>query len=113
MMPARLLIWTPKAFVSSMILEGLISHGKGKVSARLLKLIRMQVSLRIACPFCIDMNSQKFREFEITEDEIRGMQGLLTIKEVKSFTYGERLALYYARNTVRTPIRINPELVAR
>ena len=31
MLPARLLLWTPKAFVSSMILEGLIAHKRGKV----------------------------------------------------------------------------------
>lgn len=111
MMPARLLLWSPKAFVSSMILEGLITHKKGRVNPRMLKLIRMQVSLRIACPFCIDMNSSKFRDYEISDEEIHAMQGLVKIRDIASFTKRERLVLYYARSIVRTPIKIQPELV--
>lgn len=113
MMPARLLLWTPKAFVSSMILEGLIAHKKGQVSERMLKLIRMQVSLLIACPFCIDMNSAGFRKQGITDLEIKAMQKIYKLNEVESFTYHEKLVLMYLRGIVRTPIRQNPEVVAR
>jgi AhpD family alkylhydroperoxidase len=113
MAPARLLLWSPKAFVSSMILEGLIAHHVGQVTPRMLKLIRMQVSLRINCAFCIDMNSQDFRKHKITETEIHAMQGRLKISQVDSFSYQEKLALYYALSVVRTPISINPRLVNR
>lgn len=113
MMPARLLLWTPKAFVSSMILEGLIAHKKGKVSPRLLKLIRMQVSLLISCPFCIDMNSGKFRDYQISEEEIQGMQKIIPLKDIESLSYGEKLTLYYIRGIVRTPIKQNPKVVER
>ncbi len=111
MMPARLLLWTPKAFVSSMILEGLIAHKKGRVNKRMLKLIRMQVSLLIACPFCIDMNSDRFREYGITNDEIKGMQELLPLENVSTFSKRERLVLAYCRGLVRTPIRHDTEVV--
>lgn len=111
MMPARLLLWAPKAFVSSMILEGLVAHKAGRVDPRMLKLIRMQVSLRIACPFCIDMNSSEFRKFGITKEEIRAMQGVVKISEVKSLDNREKMVLYYAQSLVRTPIRIDKGLV--
>jgi len=113
MLPARLLLWTPKAFVSSMILEGLISYKQGSVSPRMLKLIRMQVSLLIACPFCIDMNSSNFRKYNIDEDEIKGMQKRLKLRDVTSFTYKERLVLYYIRGLVRTPIKHNTKVITR
>lgn len=113
MMPARLLLWTPKAFISSMILEGLIAHKQGKVSERMLKLIRMQVSLLIACPFCIDMNSAGFREFGITELEIKAMQRLIPLKDIQTLDNREKLVLAYVRGVVRTPIRIRAEIVER
>ena len=114
MMPARLLLWSPKAFISSMILEGLVSHkGYGYVNKRMLKLIRMQVSLAIACPFCIDMNSHEFRRFLITENEIRAMQGIVRISAVQSFSSREKLALYYVRNLIQTPIVHHPKLIGR
>lgn len=111
MMPARLLLWSPKAFASSMILEGLITHRLGRVTPRMLKLIRMQVSLRITCPFCIDMNSKAFRDYKVTEEEIHAMQGLKKISEVASLSRREKLVLYYIRGLVRTPINIKPNLV--
>jgi alkylhydroperoxidase family enzyme len=73
----------------------------------------MQVSLRIACPFCIDMNSSKFRQFYITDEEIQGMQGLIPIKDIDTFSRKEKLTIYYIRGLVRTPIKHNPEVVSR
>lgn len=29
--------------------------------------VRMQASFRAACPFCIDLNSPRFREYDATE----------------------------------------------
>lgn len=111
MMPARLLLWTPKAFVSSMILEGLVAHKAGRLSPRTLKLIRMQVSLLVTCPFCIDMNSNRFRDYGITDEEIRCMQGRLRLSQVQSLSFEEKLILAYIRGLVRTPIKHNPKVV--
>jgi len=111
MMPARLLLWSPKAFISSMILEALISHKEGKVSPRLLKIIRMQVSLKITCPFCIDMNSKAFQSYHITEDEILAMQGRKKLSEVGSFTNREKLVVSFCKGLTSTPIRHKPEIV--
>lgn len=111
MMPARLLLWYPKAFVSSMILEGLVTHRDKVLSKRQLKLIRMQVSLNVACPFCIDMNSAEFKSFDITREEIMALQGKIKVKEVSSFSYEERLVIYYAKSLTRTPIQMKPALV--
>lgn len=113
MMPARLLLWYPKAFISSMILEGLVTHKDKVLSKRMLKLIRMQVSLNVACPFCIDMNSAEFGAYTITKDEIRAMQGRMKVGEVTSFTYQEKLIITYAKVLTRTPIRMNPKLVCQ
>lgn len=111
MEPARLLLWAPKSFISSMILEGLVAHKKGRVSPRLLKLVRIQVSLLVSCPFCIDMNSSKYRNYDITDEEIRAMQKLIPLKEVLSLTHAEKMTLYYIRGIVRTPIKQNPKVV--
>lgn len=113
MMPARLLLWYPKAFVSSMILEGLVTHKDKVLSKRMLKLIRMQVSLRVACPFCIDMNSSEFKKFDITKEEIEAMQGKKKVKDITTFTYKEKLVLLYAKALTSTPIKMNPKLVTR
>ena len=111
MLPARLLLWIPKAFMSSMILEGLIAHKQGKVNPRLLKLIRMQVSLLIACPFCIDMNSSKYKQYAITSKEIKGLQGQIALNKISSFNQKERITLYFTRGLVRTPIKQNPKVI--
>ncbi len=111
MMPARLLLWTPKAFISSMILEGLVAHKAGKLSPRTLKLIRMQVSLLVTCPFCIDMNSANFRDYNISEEEVQCMQGRLKLSQVETLSIEEKLILAYIRGLIRTPIKHNPRVV--
>ncbi len=111
MMPARLLLWYPKAFISSMILEGLVTHSDKVLSKRMLKLLRMQVSLNVACPFCIDMNSSEFKSYNITKEEIMAMQGRSKVNDVLSFNNREKLVIYYAKALTRTPIRMNPKLV--
>lgn len=113
MMPARLLLWYPKAFIGSMVLEGLVTHYDQEVPKRLLKLIRMQVSLAVTCPFCIDMNASGFKRYHITKEEIMAMQGRIKVKEVASFTYKEKLVLYYIKALTKTPIQMNPIIVER
>lgn len=111
LLPPRLLTWYPKAAFSSGVMEGLVAHSDKNMSARLLKLVRMQASFSAACPFCIDMNSQRFSEYKITTDELAAIQGLRPIDEVSSLSERERLALRYARQISLTPLKFSDELM--
>ena len=93
MLAARLLAWYPKAALSSGILESLVAHGDAAVDARTLKLVRMQVSFAVSCPFCIDMNSFEYERRGITDEEVRALQGAVPTETVESFSPRERAAL--------------------
>lgn len=108
---ARLLAWYPKAALGSGIMESLVAHEEGAVTKRLLQLIRMQVSIKASCPFCIDMNSNAYEENNITNEEIESLQGLKPIEEVTSFAKTERIALNYTNSLTMTPISIDSALV--
>lgn len=109
--PPRLLAWYPKALLGSGLLEGFITHKDKTINHRLLQLIRMQVSFTVACPFCIDLNSTDFSKNNITDDEIKALQGLNELSEVLSFSIRERTALEYAKAICQTPIRIEKEVI--
>ena len=111
LLPPRLLAWYPKAAFSSGVMEGLVAHSDKNMSARLLKLVRMQASFSAACPFCIDMNSQHFSEYDINSEELAAIQGLTPIVEVVSFSVRERLALRYARQISLTPLKFSDDLM--
>src|SRR5512136_368320 len=70
LLPPKLLAWYPKVAVSSGVLEALIAHKDAKLDGRMLKLVRLQTSFAVACPFCIDMNSAEVTESGITPQEI-------------------------------------------
>ena len=80
MLPARLLAWYPKAAFGSGVLEALVAHGGGRLDegldARLLKLVRMQASYAVNCPFCIDMNGHQAESRGIRADEISYLRRL-------------------------------------
>jgi alkylhydroperoxidase family enzyme len=97
LLPARLLAWYPKVAISSGILEALVAHHDGNLDRRILKLVRLQTSFSIACPFCIDMNYHDYNDYGITRDELLVMQGRIGIEEVKTFSLREKLALEYAK----------------
>lgn len=116
LLPPRLLAWYPKAAISSGILEALIAHGgrpdEGRVSERMLKLVRMTVSFTVNCPFCMDMNSAGWEDF-LKNDELAALQGRKTIEETATFTHQERLAIEYARLASQTPLAFTPEFGER
>ena len=99
----RLLAWYPKVAVSSGVLEALIAHQDGKLDERILKLVRLQASFAVACPFCIDMNARGF-EGLITTEELQALHGLVDLQSVESFSTRERLALQYTRLISSTPL---------
>ncbi len=104
LLPPRLLAWYPKAAFSSGVMEALVAHSDKNLSTRLLKLVRMQASFSAACPFCIDMNSQRFRDYDINQQELAAIQGLISTEDVTTFTDRERLALRYTRLISATPL---------
>ncbi len=112
MLPARLLAWYPKAAISSAVMESLVAHDEAVVNRRMLKLVRMQVSFRSSCPFCIDLNSFKFAELNISDAEIEALQGVRKLDDVESFSKKERLALKYAISGTSTPLAYSARLIA-
>ncbi len=104
----RLLAWSPKAALSSGVMEALVEHGHGAQQARLLQLVRMQVSYAAACPFCVDMNGADHARQGISPDEVEALQGRRAVETVTSFTVRERLALGYARKLTETPLKFAP-----
>ena len=73
LLPAKLLAWYPKAAISSGILEALVAHRDAHLDERMLKLVRLQASFAVACPFCIDMNSVEDARAKITREELAAL----------------------------------------
>ena len=109
----KLLAWYPKVAVSSGVLEALVAHGKKDLNERILKLIRIQSSISVACPFCIDMNSFEFEKSGISEEEMRVLAGRAGDEEVNSFSTKELLAIEYAKLISQTPVIIPPEFIEK
>ncbi len=104
LLPPKLLAWYPQVAFSSGVLEALIAHHDGKLDERMLKLVRMQASFAVACPFCIDMNSAEYTNSGITQPELAALQGHVEIDAVPTFSVRERLALEYTRLISRAPL---------
>lgn len=104
LLPPRLLAWYPKVAISSGVLEALIAYRDGKLDERMLKLVRMQASFAVACPFCIDMNSAEYARSGITREELSALQGQADPDSVTTFSTRERLALEYTRLISRAPL---------
>ena len=107
----KLLAWYPKVAISSGILESLVAHGGKDLNNRILKLIRIQASLTVSCPFCIDMNSFKYEEDGISKQEILALAGKFNLSDIKTFSKQELLALEYTRHLSQTPIKLSKQLV--
>ena len=70
LLPPKLLSWYPRAAIGAGVLESLVAHGTKDLDRRILKIVRIQCSLSVSCPFCIDMNSFEYEKDGITEEEI-------------------------------------------
>jgi len=106
----KLLAWVPKVAISSGILESLVAHGDKDLNARMLKLVRIQSSLVVSCPFCIDMNSFGYKEAGITDEEIDVLKGKKPSQNVKTFSEKERIVLEYVKHLCASPIRMPADL---
>ena len=109
----KLLARVPKVAISSGIMESLVAHGKKDMNGRMLKLVRIQTSLTVSCPFCIDMNSFGYQEDGITEDELEVMRGRKNSADVSSFSEKERIVLDYVRHLCASPIKMPSEVSDR
>jgi len=109
----KLLAWYPKVAISSAVLESLVAHGKKDLNERILKLIRIQSSMSVACPFCIDMNSFEYEKSGISEEEIQVLTGRANFDQVNSFSTREILAIEYAKLISQTPVNIPIEFMGK
>ena len=113
MLPARLLAWCPKAAIGSGILESLVVHKDSTLSERMLKLVRMQTSFYVSCPFCIDMNSFDYQAVSISDEEILALQGKTSLEEAAGFTDREKTALAYVKLISETPLSFPTDFIVK
>ena len=111
MLIGKLLAWYPKSAISSGILESLIAHDEPGIDERMLKLVRMQASFAVMCPFCIDMNSHEYSARGITRDEIAVLRGTLAIDSVTTLSARERIAIEYTKRISQTPLKFPADLI--
>jgi alkylhydroperoxidase family enzyme len=112
LLPPRLLSWYPRAAIGSGVLESLIAHHDGRVTERMLKMVRMAVSFTASCPFCIGLNSQGW-ETMLTASELSALQGNARLADVPSISDAEHLAIEYARLISATPLVLTPAIGER
>ncbi len=109
----KLLAWYPKAAFSSGVLEALVAHGKRDLNERILKLVRIQCSITVACPFCVDMNSFEYEKSSITADEMTCLASSFDPDELDTFSFKEKLALNYAKMISQTPVVIPYDFIEK
>ena len=88
-----------------------MDRAAGKVlSIRMAKLIRMQVSFTLACPFCMDMNSFQYGKIGISGVEAEALSSS-TYLECQGFSPAEKLALHWVFLISQTPVSVSPEIL--
>jgi len=105
--PARLLAWYPKAAVGFGVMESLVAHHDGRLSKRLLQVVRLVASFAVGCPFCIDLNGMGKERNRLTDEEVRAVARLAGGVEPdwpSTVTELERLAARYAMALSATPV---------
>jgi alkylhydroperoxidase family enzyme len=112
LLPPRLLAWYPRAAIGAGVMEGLVAHHDGRVTERMLKMVRMAVSFSVNCPFCMGLNSEGW-EAHISEAELGVLQGRTDPAVIPTLTAMEALAIEYARASSQTPLAFTPEFGAR
>jgi alkylhydroperoxidase family enzyme len=112
LLPPRLLAWYPRAAIGSGVLESLIAHRDGRVTERMLKMVRMAVSFTASCAFCVGLNSEGW-EAVMTEAELNALNGSVGLADVPTISEAERLAIEYARLISATPLSLTPAIGER
>jgi AhpD family alkylhydroperoxidase len=100
----RILAWYPKAAVGSGVMEALVAHGDAEVPSRLLSLVRLRTAFRIACPFCVDMNSRDLPRAGVTDAEVTALQAVDQPAAAPTFSAAESAALAYVDCICAAPL---------
>lgn len=101
--------WSPKLLLASGMLEAAATRPEGRLTPRLLKLLRLQVSLRASCAFCFDMNAAEYEAAGVTTAELAALQKLTAPQKVRTFSAAEQAALQFALEITATPIAVQPQ----
>jgi len=105
MIMGRILTWSPKISISSALLEVYVEKGSALcLETRMLTLLRIIISYTIPSPFALDINSYKYKKYNISDEEVEGLRGIRDIESIMSFTEKEKVALKYAYALSKTPI---------
>jgi len=108
LVPGRVLTWSTDLGIASGALELYVEKGIANVlEPRLIYLLRMQVSYYVSSPFAIDVNSWQYKDYKITINELKGLQGKKNLTEIDSFSQRELTALLYAQSLSKTPVSLN------
>ena len=83
------------------------------LNERILKLVRIQTSMTVACPFCVDMNAFEYEKSGITEEEMTCLAGKADPDEMDTFSTKEKLAIHYAKLISQTPVDIPTDFMER
>ena len=111
-LPGRILAWSSKTAISSGLLELYVEEDAAEyLDGRLVKILRIKISYMIPSPFAVDINSQNYKSFSITEEELRGLQGTKAIDSIASFSEEEKAALNYAQALSKTPVRLDQTIL--
>ena len=108
----RILTWSPRSLVGTGMMEALVIHDDREVPRRLLRLLRVFVSYRVSCPFCIDMNARGFAGDGVTENELKSLRHFTDEGATSTFTEAEKAALRYASCVSSTPLHFPEGVVA-
>ncbi|PKL24001.1 MAG: hypothetical protein CVV47_12115 [Spirochaetae bacterium HGW-Spirochaetae-3] len=111
----RILGWYPKALVGSGLLEALVAHDEPETPRRLLAMVRIFVSFRVSCAFCIDMNAKDFRGAGLSDADVEALRAMAADPGRPwddTFSAGERAALRYASSITSTPVSFDSSNVA-
>ena len=104
--------WAPKVALASGILEAAATKPEGKLTTRLLKLIRLQVSFNASCAFCYDMNVVDYEKAGLTTAEVEALQRKTAPQKISSLSPAEQAALQLAREVTATPIAVQSQTAA-
>jgi alkylhydroperoxidase family enzyme len=102
---ARVLSWSSRVAIASVRLELGIERAARDLEPRLVRLIRMKVSLRVGCPFCIDLNTFAHEAHGITTREVWAL-ARSDEATLDSFDPRERAVLAWVEAMTATPVEI-------
>lgn len=112
----RILGWYPKALIGSGFLEAFVAHDEPEADRRILALVRIFVSFRVSCAFCIDMNAHDFTDAGLSEADIIALRDFAANPDMPSsgiFPEKDLIALRYAASITSTPVSFDADNIAR